>query len=129
MLIMVPPVALDDLRPVLKDRAKDSPEIAHLRDVLSDLHREDDGSTTIVFTFVLAAPPDGMETWPVDELWELRRVAREVIPKSLEKALAEAAAKAGTTVDALPQFGWTVEFKPEHMPPLAPDDESLEFEG
>jgi hypothetical protein len=129
MLIMVPPVALDDLRPVLKDRAKDSPEIAHLRDVLSEPHKEDDGSTTIVFTFVLADPPDGMETWPVDELWELRRVAREVIPKSLEKALAKAAAKAGTTVDALAQFGWTVEFKPEHMPPLAPDDESLEFEG
>jgi hypothetical protein len=129
MLSMVPPVALDDLRPALKDRAKDSPEIAHLRDVLWELHKEDDGSTTIVFTFVLADPPDGMETWPVDELWELRRVAREVVPKSLEKALAEAAVEAGTTVDALPQFGWTVEFKPEHMPPLAPDDESLEFEG
>lgn len=121
------PAILDDLPPVLKSRAEGATKIALLRDVVPRVRAEDDGTRTLVLTFVLADPPDGMDTWPVDELWELRRIAREVVPEKVAKAVASAAREAGTTVDALPSFSWTVQFQPEHMPPLADDDESFVF--
>lgn len=126
IFMMVP--VLDELRPALKSRAEGATEIAQLRDVLVDVRDENDGRKIIVLTFVLADPSNGADTWPVAELWELRRVAREVVPKALAKILDKAAKDRDIAVDDLPPFGWTVEFKPEHMPPLAPDDVPLAVE-
>ncbi len=123
------PVALDEISPALKRRAQGATEIAQLREVVSDVRHDDDGGTTIVLTFVLADPPAGADTWPVDELWELRRIAREVVPKVMATSLENAARERGVSIEDLPSIDWAVEFKPEHMPSLAPDDESLEFEG
>jgi hypothetical protein len=125
IFIMVP--VLDELPPALKSRADETTEIP-LRDVLMDVRVEDDGRRTIVLTFVLADPPEGMETWPVDELWALRRVAREVVPEALAKVLEKAAKDHGVEPDELPSYSWTVEFRPEQMPPIAPDDVPLTFE-
>jgi hypothetical protein len=121
------PVLLDDVSPALKSHADGVTEIALIRDVLHRVDVEDDGTRTIVLTLVLADPPAGMDTWPVEELWELRRIAREVVPKSLATALDKTAEEAGTSVDALPAFGWSVEFQPEHMPPLAEGDKSFDL--
>jgi hypothetical protein len=126
MPVMVP-VMLDDLPPALKRRAEGTTEVALVRDVISRVHTEDDGTRTIVLTWVLADPPSGMDTWPIEELWELRRVAREVVPQAVARAVAEAAREAGTTAEVLPAFSWTVEFQPEHMPPLAKGDESFDL--
>lgn len=122
------PIALDDLPLMVKSRAEGRTKIAQVRKIVPEVRDQDDGRTTVVLAFVLADPPAGMDTWPVDELWELRSVAGEVVPGAIEKALAEVAAKRGTTVDDLPAFGWAIEFRPEHMPPIAPDDEHLVFE-
>lgn len=127
MPVMVP-VLLDDLPPELKSRAEGATKVAQVREVVSHLREgDDDDATTIVLTFVLADPPAGMDTWPVEELWELRRIARDVVPQALGAAVAKAAADAGISVDAIPKFGWTVEFKPEHMPSFAADDKSIAF--
>jgi hypothetical protein len=123
------PAVLDEISPALKSRAEGTTKIAQIREVLTDIRTEDDGRWTIVLTFLLADPPKGMETWPVEELWELRRVAREVVPQSISKNLQELANERDIDVDDLPPISWTVEFKPEHMPPVAPADEQLEFEG
>lgn len=47
---------------------------------------------------VLADPPSGMDSWAVDDLWELRRLVRSVIS------------------DNLPEFDlpWYVAFEPEN---------------
>lgn len=128
MFAMVP-VLLEELPTALKSRAEGTTRVARVRDVAVRVLEHDDGGMTVVLTFVLADPPDGMETWPVEELWELRRVAREIVPGTVARVVQEAALEAGIAVDALPTFSWTVEFKPEHMPPLAADDESIAFEG
>jgi hypothetical protein len=118
---------LEDLPPELKRLAKGATKVARIHEVVTYTRQEEDGGATLVLTFVLADPPAGMDTWPVEELWELRRIAREVVPSAIAKVLADAAQQAGTTVEALPSFSWTVEFKPEHMPTLEADDESIVF--
>lgn len=121
------PVVLDDLPLALKARAEGATKVAVVREVIPGVRVDDDGARTIVLTFVLADPPEGLETWPVEDLWELRRVAREIVPEKVAEAVAVVAREQGVTVDQLPPFSWGVEFKPETMPSLAADDESIDF--
>ena len=75
--------------------------------------REDSSDRQALFVvLVLSDPPSGLETWPVDDLWALRREVREAV------------------ADQVPDLAipWFVVFEPEH--PDLPDagDEALGIE-
>jgi hypothetical protein len=76
--------------------------------------REDSSGRTALFVeLVLSEPPKGAETWPVDDLWELRRMVRDV------KARVEAQAESAR--DELP---WYIVFESENYVSL--DDEDID---
>jgi hypothetical protein len=116
---------LEALPARLKDRAL--PLVNLLRDVRSRVEQDGDGGTMVMLTFILADPPDGAETWPVEQLWELRQIAREVVPAVLNDAVASAMDELSVPAHLVPRFSWAVEFEPEHMPPLSSDDTSVDL--
>lgn len=67
---------------------------------------------------VLSDPPSGHETWPIDDLWKLRRITREVI------------ADIETKFESTWPGPWSVAFEPEHADVLDADDagEVIELE-
>lgn len=76
--------------------------------------REDSSGRPALFVeLVLSEPPKGAETWPVDDLWELRRMVRDV------KARVEAQAESAR--DELP---WYIVFESENYVSL--DDEDID---
>lgn len=97
---------LEEIRPALKDRSAGQTMI---RDVRVEAGSDSTGEDAVFIVLVLGDPPDGQETWPVDDLRALRGFVREHI--------------AGQTEIPIP---WFVRFEPEH-PDLDGDAEQLEL--
>ena len=69
--------------------------------------REDSGDRLALFVVLVLTDPPDQGTWPVDDLWELRRVVRETI------------AEQAPDLD----MPWYVVFEPEHPDLLDEDDD------
>jgi hypothetical protein len=80
-----------------------------LRDVRTEMREDSSDRAALFVVLVLANPPEGLDRWPVDDLWELRRIVRAAI------------------AERLPQLDipWYVIFEPEH-PDLADGGEAQE---
>lgn len=48
-------------------------------DARTEIEEDPFGDPALVIVLVLADPPDDAETWPVDDLWALRRIVRDVV--------------------------------------------------
>jgi hypothetical protein len=63
----------------LKDRAEGTTRIEEVRVEM----REDSSDRMALFVvLVLSDPPPGRETWPVEDLWALRRAVRQAISET-----------------------------------------------
>jgi len=65
-----------------------------------------DGDPVLFVALVLSNPPEGNETWPTQDLVELRRGIRE----SIEQA------------EPGPMLPWVISFEPQDAVELEPDD-------
>jgi hypothetical protein len=92
---------VEQLPPVLKDQSAGDTII---RDVRVEMREDSSDRVALFVVLVLANPPGGLDHWPVDDLWELRRRVRAAI------------------ADRLPNLDvpWYVVFEPEH--PYLDDD-------
>jgi hypothetical protein len=52
-----------------------------VKDVRVDLREDSSGRPALFVVLVLSEPPKGADTWPVDDLWKLRRVVRDAKAK------------------------------------------------
>jgi hypothetical protein len=100
---------LDTLPEALKDSTDGTTKIAVVRDVRIELREDAYDGRAFEITMVLADPPPGAETWPIEELWTIRRVARDIVANAMRE----------NNID-LP---WFVVFEPETIEPLASDDD------
>ncbi|HEY1456967.1 MAG TPA: hypothetical protein VGF15_00485 [Solirubrobacteraceae bacterium] len=98
----------DRLPDELRERQAGKTEV---RDVKVRFEEDGSGREALYLVLTLANPPRGQPTWPVDDLWSLRRVALETKTR-LE-------AKHKETID----MPWYVVFEPEK--PGALEDEDL----
>ncbi len=84
-----------------------------IKDVRVEVREDSSDRLALFVVLVLSDPPQGHETWPVDDLWALRREVR------------------GAIADEAPDLNmpWSVVFEPEH--PDLPDegDEPLGIEA
>lgn len=64
------------------------------------------GEPAVIVTLVLADPPAGLETWPVDDLWEIRRLVNDVVRE----------------VDPELEIPWLTSFEAEDPDELDPGD-------
>jgi hypothetical protein len=72
---------------------------------------EDSGGGSAMFVEVtLSNPPHGQETWPVEDIWQLRRTLRDVISHVYEVFPSD---------EKLP---WFISFVPEDAGELDPED-------
>ena len=78
-------------------------------DVRVEAREDSSGEPAVFLVLVLSDPPGGAETWPVDDLWELRRIARQAVSR---------------VAPDLDQ-PWYVAFEPEHPDEPGPDDLSI----
>ncbi|MGB0872880.1 MAG: hypothetical protein ACPGYP_07060 [Solirubrobacterales bacterium] len=69
-----------------------------IRDVRVELREDSDDRVAAFVVLVLSDPPQGMDAWDVEDLWELRRIVR------------------GAINDKLPDLDmpWYVVFEPEN---------------
>jgi len=74
--------------------------------VRTRLGQDPSGDEAVIVKLVLADPPAGLETWPVDDLWEIRRLTNEVIRQ----------------VDPELETPWLISFEAEDPGELDPDD-------
>jgi hypothetical protein len=100
-------VVLDQVSSEMRDRGAGA---TFVRDIRVVRRADSSGQDAIFFVLVLSDPPEGQQSWPVDDLRSLRRLVGEII-ESLE-----------TEID-LP---WFVVFEPEHQD-LDDDDPQLGF--
>jgi hypothetical protein len=73
---------------------------------------DSDGDPALFVKLMLSDPPAGMDTWPVEDVWELRRAVRDVI----------------TGLEPQPNVAWFISFVPESAEELEPDDLAGEVE-
>jgi hypothetical protein len=94
-------VVVDKLPDALRDQRAGTTRVVSAR---ARLGADSEGRTAIFVTLVLA-DPEG-ETWPVDDLWELRRSVQAVINR----------------VDPELDVPWFMEYEPESTEQLEPED-------
>jgi hypothetical protein len=102
---------------LLSDRLKDQEAGSiQVKDARIEVRDDPSGEAGLVIVLVLSDPPPGAETWPVDDLWELRRIVRDVV------------AEVGLSPDNMP---WSVAFESEDHGELEPEDttEQLDADG
>lgn len=75
-------------------------------DVRSDVGEDSEGTPAIFFELTLSDPPAGLDTWPVDDIWEIRRVVQKIM------------AAAGPELEV----PWFLSFVPESSEDLEPED-------
>jgi hypothetical protein len=80
-----------------------------VRDVRVERREDAFGEEALFIVLVLADPPDGVETWPVNDLRTLRRRVREHLSEKVD--------------DRVP---WFVVFEPEH--PDLEDEEQFDLD-
>lgn len=102
---------LDQLRPAMRTRSAGETVV---RDVRVEWREDAFGDEAVFVVLVLSDPPGDQESWPVDDLRELRRHVRDYI------------------AGRFPDFSmpWFVVFEPEHPDLGATDEgpEQLDFE-
>ncbi len=54
-----------------------------IRDVRVEMSEDSSERVALFVVLVLANPPNGLDHWPVDDLWELRRRVRAAIAERL----------------------------------------------
>ena len=70
-------------------------------------YREDsEGEPAVFVELILSDPPAGMDTWPVEDVWALRRAVREAI-ENLDPEL---------------DMSWFISLAPEREEELDPED-------
>lgn len=91
-----------------------------VKDVRVDLRDDSSGRPALFIVLVLSAPPKGADTWPIDDLWKLRRMVSDT--KARMEAQAEYAA---------PELPWYVVFESEYEELLDAEDigEQLDADG
>jgi hypothetical protein len=75
-----------------------------IRDVRAEYREDSSHRLALFIVLVLSDPPSRIGTWPVDDLWELRRAVRRAVAERLPDL----------------EMPWFVIFEPEH--PDLPDD-------
>jgi hypothetical protein len=101
---------VERLPPALKDKSAGATII---KDVRVDVREDSSDRLALFIVLVLSDPPRGLETWPVDDLWALRREVRRAVAEKIPDL----------------DMPWFVVFEPEHPELLDEDDESLDVEG
>jgi hypothetical protein len=81
-----------------------------VRDIRVERQPDSSGEEAYFVVLVLADPPEGQDSWPLEDLRSLRQAVREAIAERVPD------------IDAT----WYVVFEPEH-PDLEDDDEQLGF--
>jgi hypothetical protein len=101
---------VERLPPALKDKSAGATII---KDVRVEIREDSSDRPALFVVLVLSDPPRGHETWPVDDIWQLRREVRDAI------------------ADQLPdlELPWFIVFEPEHPDLLDEDDEQLGLEA
>jgi hypothetical protein len=91
-----------------------------VKDVRIDLREDSSGRPALFVVLVLSAPPKGADTWPIDDLWKLRRMVSDT------KARVEAKAESSA-----PELPWYIVFESEHDELLDAEDigEQLDADG
>src|SRR5262245_57874820 len=86
---------VEQLPPALRDQSVGDTIVC---DVRVDMRADSSDRLALFVVLVLANPPKGLDHWPVDDLWELRRRVRAAI------------------AERVPHFDapWYVVFEPEH---------------
>lgn len=97
---------VEQLPPALKHQSAGKTIV---RDVRVETREDSSERIALFVVLVLANPPDGMDHWPVDDLWQLRRLVRAEIGERLPNL----------------EIPWYVVFEPEH-PELDGDGEAQE---
>jgi hypothetical protein len=100
---------VERLPPALKDKSAGATII---KDVRVEVREDSSDRQALFVVLVLSDPPKRLETWPVDDLWELRREVRKVVAERLPKL----------------DMPWFIVFEPEHPDLLDEDDEPLGVE-
>jgi hypothetical protein len=100
---------VEQLPPALKDKSAGATII---KDVRVEVREDSSDRMALFVVLVLSDPPNGLETWPVDDLWELRRTVRVAV------------------IERLPDLDmpWFIVFEPEHPDLLDEDDGPLGIE-
>lgn len=100
---------VERLPPALKDKSAGATII---KDVRVDVREDSSDRLALFIVLVLSDPPHGLETWPVDDLWALRREVRKAVAEKIPDL----------------EMPWFIVFEPEHPDLLDEDDESLGVE-
>ncbi len=96
---------IDALRPAM---VPGEPGRTIVRDVRAETHDDSSGNEALFVIVVLEDPPEGHESWAVEDLRSLRNAVRDVVSKQ-----------------DLPH-SWYVIFEPEH-PDTEEEEDQLEF--
>ena len=93
-----------------------------VREVRVDVREDSSGRTALFVVLVLSEPPRGADTWPVDDLWALRRAVREAKSKIEEE---------GTQTPVAGELPWFVVFESKDHELLDAEDldEQLDSDG
>lgn len=82
-----------------------------VRDVKVEFRDDSSEQEALFVVLVLSDPPPGQESWPIDDLWDLRRITRETIADITKR------------LDPNWEMPWFVSFEPENPELLSDDDE------
>jgi len=80
--------------------------------VRTSLSQDANGEDVVIVKLVLSDPPAGEETWPIEDLWEIRRMTNSAIRE----------------VDPDLKIPWAVSFEPENPGELDPEDTKHEIQ-
>ncbi len=105
---------MEQLPDALKSLAGQEAGETKVKTVRAEEREDSSGARALFIVLVLSDPPAQQDTWPVDDLWELRTKVREAVAQS--ESIGEP---------------WFVVFEPEHPGELDSDDlsESLDADG
>ena len=104
-------VVTEQLPEKLRDKYAGQTKIT---DVKVEFREDSSEEPAVFFVLVLSDPPAGTETWPIDDLWELRRITRQVVADLVAQW------------EPSWEMPWFVSFEPEN-PELLSDDDELPF--
>lgn len=74
--------------------------------VRTRIGQDPSGDPAVIVKLALADPPRGLDTWPVDDLWEIRRLVNDTVRQ----------------VDPELEIPWLISFEAEDLDELDPDD-------
>lgn len=82
-----------------------------VKDVRVDLRDDSSEQKALFVVLLLSDPPAGEESWPIDDLWDLRRITQEAIADITKQ------------LDPDWEMPWFVSFEPQNPELLSEDDE------